>query len=195
MLGLRFCARALSSCGERGPLFIAVRGPLTIAASLVAEHRLQTRRLSSCGSGAQLLRGMWDPPRPGLEPVSPALAGGLPTTAPPGKPKKLYSFKVTVNMTFFSSFGQHTFSISLFIYVILHWWIATSFNNWCIRSHNFLHSFVFFLIKLFIYLFLAALGHRCCSRAFSSCGERGLLFLAVRGLLTAVASLVAEHGL
>ena len=36
MLGLRFCARAFSSCGEWGPLFIAVRGPLTIAASLVA---------------------------------------------------------------------------------------------------------------------------------------------------------------
>ena len=50
MLGLRFCARAFSSCGKRGPLFIAVRGPLTIVASLVAEHRLQTRRLSSCGS-------------------------------------------------------------------------------------------------------------------------------------------------
>ena len=33
MLGLRFCARAFSSCGKRGPLFIAVRGPLTIAAS------------------------------------------------------------------------------------------------------------------------------------------------------------------
>ena len=52
VLGLRFCARAFSSCGERGPLFIAVRGPLTIAASLVAEHRLQTRRLSNCGSRA-----------------------------------------------------------------------------------------------------------------------------------------------
>ena len=33
VLGLRFCARAFSSCGERGPLFIAVRGPLTIGAS------------------------------------------------------------------------------------------------------------------------------------------------------------------
>ena len=86
VLGLRFCARAFSSCGERGPLLIAVRGPLTIAASLVAEHRLQTRRLSSCGSQAQLLRGMWDLPRPGLEPVSPALAGIFLTTAPPGKP-------------------------------------------------------------------------------------------------------------
>ena len=86
VLGLRFCARAFSSCGKRGPFFIAVRGPLTIAASLVAEHRLQTRRLSSCGSRAQLLRGMWDFPRPGLEPVSPALAGRFSTTAPPGKP-------------------------------------------------------------------------------------------------------------
>ena len=86
MLGLRFCARAFSSCGKRGSLFIAVRGPLTIVASLVAEHRLQTRRLSSCGSRAQLLRGMWDLPIPGLEPVSPALAGRFSTTAPPGKP-------------------------------------------------------------------------------------------------------------
>ena len=86
VLGLRFCARAFSSCSKRGPLFIAVRGPLTIVASLVAEHRLQTRRLSSCSSRAQLLRGMWDLPRPGLKPVSPALAGGFSTTAPPGKP-------------------------------------------------------------------------------------------------------------
>ena len=86
VLGLRFCARAFSSSGERGPLFIAVRGPLTIVASLVVEHRLQTRRLSNCGSRASLLRGMWDLPRPGLEPVSPALAGGFSTTAPPGKP-------------------------------------------------------------------------------------------------------------
>ena len=86
VLGLRFCARAFSSCGERGSLFITVREPLTIAASLVAEHRLQTCRLSNCGSRAQPLRGMWDPPRPGLEPVSPALAGRFSTTAPPGKP-------------------------------------------------------------------------------------------------------------
>ena len=86
VLGPRLCARAFSSCGKRGPLFIAVRGPLTIAASLVAEHRLQTRRLSNCGLRAHLLRGMRDPPRPGVEPVSPALAGRLSTTAPTGKP-------------------------------------------------------------------------------------------------------------
>ena len=94
MLGLRFCARAFSSCGKWGPLFIAVRGPLTIAASLVAVHRLQTCRLSSCGSRAQLLHGMWYPPRPGLEPVSPALAGRFSTTAPPGKPPKQLILKV-----------------------------------------------------------------------------------------------------
>ena len=47
----------------------------------------------------------------------------------------------------------------------------------------------------FIYLFLAVLGLRCCVRAFSSCSEWGLLFVAVRGLLIAVASLAVEHGL
>ena len=91
VLGLRFCARAFSGCGEWVSLFIAVHGPLTVMASLVAEHRLQTRRLSSCGSRAQLLRGMWDLPRPGLEPVSSALAGRLLTTAPPGKPWQVKS--------------------------------------------------------------------------------------------------------
>ena len=48
---------------------------------------------------------------------------------------------------------------------------------------------------LLIYLFLAALGLCCCARAFSSCRERRLLFVVVRGLLIAVASVVEEHGL
>ena len=43
-------------------------------------------RLSSCGARAKLLRGMWDLPGLGLEPVSPALAGGFLSTVPPGKP-------------------------------------------------------------------------------------------------------------
>ena len=100
VLGLRFCARALSSCGKRGPLFIVVRGPLTIAASLVVEHKLQTLRLSNCGSRARLLRGMWDPPRAGLEPVSPALAGRFSTTAPPGKPNHMVFILQFVNMVY-----------------------------------------------------------------------------------------------
>ena len=56
----------------------------------------------------------------------------------------------------------------------------------------------FFFFNKFMYLFfkfLATLGLRCCARAFSSCGERGLLFVALRRLLIAVASLVVEHGL
>ena len=60
-------ARGLSSCGSRA----------------------LERRLSSCGSRAQLLHGMWDLPGPGLEPVSPALAGGFSTTAAPGRPLRV----------------------------------------------------------------------------------------------------------
>ena len=102
VLGLRCCTRAFSSCSKRGLLFVAVRRFLIVVASLVAEHRLQARglsscglqalerRLSSCGARAQLLRGMWDLPRPGIEPVCPALAGGFLTTGPPGKPKIVF---------------------------------------------------------------------------------------------------------
>ena len=52
---------------------------------------------------------------------------------------------------------------------------------------------VFFLV--FIYVFLAVVGLHCCGWAFSSCGEQGLLFVAVHRLLIAVASLVEEHRL
>ena len=45
------------------------------------------------------------------------------------------------------------------------------------------------------WVFLAALGLRCCAPAFSNCGEWGLLFVVVHGLLTEMASLVVEHGL
>ena len=69
------------------------------------------------------------------------------------------------------------------------------FNSQPSESLEFFHSSTiltfFFFYKL---LLLAALGLRCYAWAFSSCGERGLLFIAVRGLLIAVASLVAEHG-
>ena len=69
-------------------------------------------------------------------------------------------------------------------------YIACTFN----LIFFFLETF-FIFTKIFIYLFLAALGLRCCTRAFSSCSKRGLLFVAAHGLLIVVASLVAEHGL
>ena len=62
----------LQSTGSR-------RAGFSSGGSRALEHRL-----SSCGAWAGLLRSMWDLPRPGLEPVSAALAGRFSTTAPPG---------------------------------------------------------------------------------------------------------------
>ena len=103
-LGLRCCAWAFSSCGERGLLCCGARAShcgglscrraraLGTWASVVATRRLSScgswaleHRLSSCGAWASLLRSMWDLPGPGTEPVSPELAGRFLTTVPPGK--------------------------------------------------------------------------------------------------------------
>ena len=130
MLGLRF-ARGLSPaaasgghsssrCG--GPLFIAVRGPVSIAAPPVAGHRLQTRRLSNCGSRAQPLRGTWDLPRPGFEPASPALAGRFSTTAPPGKP---------LCMFFASVYSPVKWLFMSFTYFLIGFFFF--FNSWALR--------------------------------------------------------------
>ena len=57
------------------------------------------------------------------------------------------------------------------------------------RQNSFLKNlFILFIYFWLHWVFVAA-------RPFSSCGERGLLFVAVRGLLIVVASLVTEHRL
>ena len=103
-LGLHCCAWAFSSCGERGLLFVVVCG-LPIAVTCCGAWALGTQasvvvacglsscgswalecKLGSCGTWALFLCGMWDLPRPGLEPMFPALAGRFLTTVPPGKP-------------------------------------------------------------------------------------------------------------
>ena len=59
-------------------------------------------------------------------------------------------------------------------------------------------SFFFFKGNfIFIYLFIYFWLHWVfvAAQAFSSCGERGLLFIVVRGLVIAVTSLVEEHRL
>ena len=81
-------------------------------ASVVVAHGLSSCgswalecRLSSCGTRAQLLRGMWDLPGPGIEPVSPALAGGYLTTALPGKSQDSRSYtsvKITLLKSLYS---------------------------------------------------------------------------------------------
>ena len=59
----------------------------------------------------------------------------------------------------------------------------------------FKNKFVCLFVCLFVYLFMAVLGLCCCVRAFSNCGEQGLLFVVVRRLLIAMASLAVKHGL
>ena len=93
VLGLCCCARAFSSCGEQGFLLIAVHRLFTVVASLVSEHRHVSSVAAKCGlQSAQyswcshlLLRSLWNPPRPGVKPVSPALASGFLPTVPTGK--------------------------------------------------------------------------------------------------------------
>ena len=99
-LGLCCCTRAFSSCGEQGLLFVAMRGLLIAVTSLVVEHGLQARGLSSCGTRALLLRGMWDLPGPGLEPVSPALAGGFLTIHCATREALEYSFTCIFKLRF-----------------------------------------------------------------------------------------------
>ena len=134
MLGLRFCARAFSSCGKRGPL--------TIAASLVAEHRLQTRRLSNCGSRAQWLRGMWDLPRPGLEPVSPALAGRFSTTAPPGKPEKALFLTIIYTYVYIEAYNYMYISYKLYCYILYNIFVYKAVLYCIIRANICTYEYV-----------------------------------------------------
>ena len=72
-----------SRCGARA---LGARASVAVTRELSScGSRALERRLSSCGAWAELLHGMWDLPGPGIEPVSPALAGGFLTTVPPGK--------------------------------------------------------------------------------------------------------------
>ena len=48
---------------------------------------------------------------------------------------------------------------------------------------------------LYVSLFMVALGLCCCTQAFSSCSDRGLLFTVVHRLLITVAFLMQGHGL
>ena len=104
---------AFSSCGQRGLLFVAICGLLIGIVSFAVEHRLQVpkfqqlqhmisavvaRGISSCGTRAQQLRGMWNLPRPGIKPVSLTLQGGFLTTGPPGKPQAVLSVLVIINL-------------------------------------------------------------------------------------------------
>ena len=91
---------------------VATSGLLSVMASLVGEHGLWgtwasavaahglsncafqalEHRLSSCSIWAYLLRSNRDLPKPGIEPISPALAGRFFTTEPPEKPSLFFKY-------------------------------------------------------------------------------------------------------
>ena len=89
--------------------------------------------LSSCGTRAQLLHGMWDLPRPGLESMYPALAGRFLTTAPPGKPSNSLLFAIAQHILQNYFISNHFISFFILFYM-------------CILQGK-------ILLKLLIYLF------------------------------------------
>ena len=76
---------------SKGYSLVVMCGLLVAVGSVVAEHgpseppgtSSRTHRLQYCAAWAQILHGMWDPPGPGIKPVSPG--SGLPTPGPPGQ--------------------------------------------------------------------------------------------------------------
>ena len=90
------CSRhpSVLASGRRGLPSVVVHGLLTAVASLpwlpcrgfpaVASLPWHTD-LGSCGARAMLLHSIWGLPSSGTEPMSPAMAGRLLSTSPPGK--------------------------------------------------------------------------------------------------------------
>ena len=86
VLGLRCCTWAFSSCDEQGLLsscsaWASHCGGFSCCGARALGHAV----VSGCGTWAQLPHGIWDLARPGVEPVSLALADGFFFTVPPGK--------------------------------------------------------------------------------------------------------------
>ena len=97
--------RAFSSCSEWGYSLLQCTSFSLRWLPLLRSTGSRGAGFSSCGTWAQLLRGMWDLPRPGIEPMSPALAGGFQSTVPPGKLSASF-LKVTFSSVQFSSLSH-----------------------------------------------------------------------------------------
>ena len=80
--------RAFSSCGEPGPALRCSAQASHCGGFSCCRPWALARGLSSCGTQALLLCGMWNVPGPGIEPMSPALAEGFLSSVPPGKSRK-----------------------------------------------------------------------------------------------------------
>ena len=86
LLLLGFSLAAVSRLLAVTPLVVESRLRLHSSWASVLMAPGSGHRLHSWGARIWLPCGIWDPPGPGIEPVSPALAGRFFTTEPPGKP-------------------------------------------------------------------------------------------------------------
>ena len=97
---------------------------------------------------------MWNLPGPGIELMSPALAGGLLSTAPPGKSSALNSF-----LPHFSCPDSIAYIVPLYGVHSSHWlsiFLSFSFASLCGYF-----QLIFLLTHWFFFLFLS-LGQFCC---------------------------------
>ena len=117
------------------------------------------------------------------------LAWKIPWTEEPGRLQSTGTQRVGLNNT--QLVGQLILSYFHFLFLI-----QVDFQPKAYVFFFLIFCFTLFTLKknVLIY-FLATLGLCCCQRAFCSFTERGPLFIANRGLLIAVASHFAEHGL
>ena len=130
-----------------------------------------------------------DLPNPEIKlesPMSPALQEDSLTAEPSGKPVKCH--------------GKHQLFIYLLIFIFLYtqcWSVVPLSKSVCPFLYDFVWTRFIFLMQSFFFivlcLLLVALGLRCCTWAFSSCCEPGLLFAGQA--LGTWASRVAAHGL
>ena len=108
---------------------------------------------------------MWDLPRPGPEPVSPALAGGFLTTVPPGKYMYMYFFGYSFSLLLGIFLGviERPCSKSVFYFLRNHqtvfynaqdrFAVPSAMHQHCIAMHNpaspkFISCFCFYNLKI-----------------------------------------------
>ena len=105
------------------------------------------------------------------------------------------------SMKYYSAIKRNEiFLVDFFNLIFILYWGRVDFQccvnfrcteKWFSYTYTYIHFFRFFS-HIGHY---RVLGLHCCAQAFSNCVKRGLLFIVMCGLLTAVASLVLEHWL
>ena len=111
-LGLRCCAWAFFSCGSGGHSSLWCSASLGGGFSCCRPWALGAWASLVVARGLKLLHGMWDLPGAGLEPMSPALAGGFSTTAPPAKPQDGYFETLDCHLLGLRAFRIKSYSLS-----------------------------------------------------------------------------------